>query len=89
MPEIKYPQYRSYVLRFWQESEESPWRGSVQSVEDGKTLAFGDLESLLIFLLNPDPFPLRPSSPPSADEAENGEGDPCRCTTGDRRWLQP
>jgi hypothetical protein len=51
MSDAKYPYYRSYLLRFWQESEGSPCRSLLHSVEDGKTLAFGSWESLIIFLL--------------------------------------
>jgi hypothetical protein len=61
--EIHYPYYRSFLLRIWQESEQSPWRGSLQSVDDGNTVAFGELESLLLFLLN------RSDQPPSIHDS--------------------
>jgi hypothetical protein len=70
MSDAHYPYYRSFLLRFWQESEQSPWRGSVQSVEDGTTVAFGDLESLLIFLLTRAEPPPKPSSAPPAGNSE-------------------
>ncbi len=52
MPDARYPHYQSFLLRFWQESAQTPWRVSLHSVDDGKTIAFGDLESLLLFLLH-------------------------------------
>ena len=70
MPYTAYPYYRSYLLRFWQESEQSPWRGSVQSVEDGATVAFGDLESLVLFLLNKAEPPLKPFLSSPEDDSE-------------------
>lgn len=67
MTSTGYPYYRSYLLRFWQESEQSPWRVSVQSVDEGTTDAFGDLESLILFLLNKT-GPLSKLSPASTDD---------------------
>jgi len=42
--------YRSYLVRFWQSSEQGQWRASAQCVQTGNTLLFGDIPSLLIFL---------------------------------------
>ena len=42
--------YRSYLLRFWQDSEQGCWRASAHCVQTGSTLLFGDVESLLAFL---------------------------------------
>ena len=42
--------YRSYLVRFWQSSEQGQWRASAQCVQTGSTLLFGDIPSLLTFL---------------------------------------
>lgn len=68
MSDIEYPYYHSYLLRIWQESEQSLWRGSLQSVEDGKTVVFGDMDSLLLFLLNRTDQAHEPFVPPSTDD---------------------
>lgn len=44
--------YRSYLVRFWQSTEQGSWRASTQCVQTGQTLHFGDVESLLTFLKN-------------------------------------
>lgn len=44
--------YRSYLVRFWQSTEQGSWRASTQCVQTGQTLHFSDVESLLIFLRN-------------------------------------
>jgi hypothetical protein len=42
--------YRSYLVRFWQSTEQGSWRASAQCVQTGDTLLFGNVESLLAFL---------------------------------------
>lgn len=42
--------YRSYLVRFWQSSEQGGWRASAQCIQTGSTLLFGDIPSLLTFL---------------------------------------
>jgi hypothetical protein len=42
--------YRSYLVRFWQSTEQGCWRASAQCVQTSNTLLFGDVESLLAFL---------------------------------------
>jgi hypothetical protein len=42
--------YRSYLVRFWQSTEQGGWRASAQCVQTSRTLLFGDVESLLAFL---------------------------------------
>ena len=42
--------YRSYLVRFWQSHEEGRWRASAQCVQTGRTVLFGDVESLLAYL---------------------------------------
>ena len=44
--------YRSYLVRFWQSTEQGSWRASTQCIQSGQTLHFSDVESLLIFLQN-------------------------------------
>lgn len=68
MRHIRYPHYQSYLLRFWQESAVSPWRVSLHSIKEDKTVVFGELESLLLFLLQrTNPFT---ASPPSTDDSQ-------------------
>lgn len=42
--------YRSYLVRFWQSTEQGSWRATVQCVQTSQTTHFGDVESLLNFL---------------------------------------
>lgn len=42
--------YRSYLVRFWQSTEQGCWRASAQCVQTGQILHFSDVESLLRFL---------------------------------------
>lgn len=54
--------YRSYLIRFWQSSEDGAWRASAQCVQTGNTVLFGEIEQLLAFLqteIKPPPRPTR------------------------------
>lgn len=42
--------YRSYLVRFWQSTEQGCWRASAQCIQTSNTLLFGDVESLFAFL---------------------------------------
>ena len=42
--------YRSYLVRFWQSTEQGAWHASAQCVQTGNTVRFGDMVSLLAFL---------------------------------------
>lgn len=42
--------YTAYLVRLWQENEQSPWRASAQSAVTGEKVYFADLESLFAFL---------------------------------------
>jgi hypothetical protein len=42
--------YHSYLVRFWRDTPDVPWRASAQCVQTGNTLLFGNVESLLAFL---------------------------------------
>ena len=42
--------YRSYLIRFWQSTEQGGWRASAQCVQSGNIVLFGNVESLLTFL---------------------------------------
>ena len=42
--------YRSYLVRFWQSSEQGSWRASAQCVHTGNTVLFGTMDSLVVFL---------------------------------------
>jgi hypothetical protein len=42
--------YTAYLVRMWQEHEETPWRASAQSARTGEKIYFSDLESLFVFL---------------------------------------
>jgi hypothetical protein len=42
--------YHSYLVRLWQDNAQAPWRASLQSVQTGETVRFGDLDALFAFL---------------------------------------
>jgi hypothetical protein len=42
--------YAAYLVRLWRDSQESPWRASVQSVSDGRITHFNSLPALFEFL---------------------------------------
>lgn len=42
--------YRSYLVRFWQSSDQGCWRASAQCVQTGNTVLFGEIGQLLAFL---------------------------------------
>jgi hypothetical protein len=42
--------YHSYLVRLWRSNTQNDWRASAQCVQSGRTVAFGDLESLYAFL---------------------------------------
>lgn len=44
------PTYHSFLLRLWRESEQGPWRISLESVTTGERRGFPNLTSLLAFL---------------------------------------
>lgn len=61
--------YRSYLVRFWQSTEQGHWRASAQCVQSGNTVLFGDIERLLAFLqteINTQPTPNQRQSPDEA-----------------------
>jgi hypothetical protein len=45
-----YTHYHAYLLRLWQETEQSPWRLSLQTAATGEQHCFADLNELLNFL---------------------------------------
>ena len=50
-PSIVNPtRYRSYLLRLWKETPNTPWRVHLQSVHTGEQHRFSDLEEMLVFL---------------------------------------
>ena len=42
--------YDAYLVRLWRDSQQSPWRASAQSVEDGEIIHFSNLAALCAFL---------------------------------------
>lgn len=42
--------YLTFLLRFWREGENSPWRATLESPYGGKQYAFSSLEKLFAFL---------------------------------------
>ena len=50
-PTFQHPgDYRSYLVRLWQDNPQAPWRVAVQSVQSGDILHFADLDALFAFL---------------------------------------
>lgn len=60
--------YCAYLVRLWQDSPQSPWRASVQSVQSSDTIRFADVEQLLAFLRAQTTQPSVGPPPPTADE---------------------
>ncbi len=42
--------YCSYLVRFWQSTEQGAWHASAQCVQTGNTVRFGNVAGLLTFL---------------------------------------
>jgi len=42
--------YRAYLLRFWREGAESPWRASLENPHTGEQRGFANLEQLFAYL---------------------------------------
>lgn len=38
-------QQKSYMIRFWREAENGPWRVTLRSVAEGEPIHFADLEA--------------------------------------------
>ena len=52
--------YQAFLIRVWlQKPQQQRWRASIQHVEDGRQLAFNDLEQLISYLCTE----LDPSTP--------------------------
>lgn len=49
-PTVSQPIQNSYLLRYWQTSEDSPYRFMLKSVRTGKQVMFRDLAGLVAFL---------------------------------------
>ena len=49
-PEYRLP-YAAYLVRLWQDTPDSPWRASAQSVQSGEVVRFGSLQDLFAFFL--------------------------------------
>ena len=43
-------QYRSYLLRLWQEPHEAEWRILLKEINSGAHYSFSSLESMVVFL---------------------------------------
>ena len=42
--------YLAYILRLWDEGEETTWRATLDNTHNGKRYAFSDIEKLYAFL---------------------------------------
>ena len=42
--------YRSYLLRLWRETENTPWRITLEAPSAGELIAFARLTDLFVFL---------------------------------------
>jgi hypothetical protein len=45
------PNYHSYLLRFWRDNADQPWRASLQSTVTEEKIFFADPTCLLDFLM--------------------------------------
>ncbi len=43
--------YQAYLVRLWQDSEQTPWRASTQCAQTGEKRFFADLAALYTFLM--------------------------------------
>ncbi|MCB0094110.1 MAG: hypothetical protein KDE50_05885 [Caldilineaceae bacterium] len=48
----RHPIYAAYLVRFWQDAPNGPWRASAQSVQTGEIVRFGSSRALYEFLEN-------------------------------------
>ncbi len=48
--EEPWPDYFSYLLRFWRTGPDRPWRASLEDSRTGERWGFGSLEALQEFL---------------------------------------
>ncbi len=42
--------YNAYLVRLWQDTPDSSWRASAQSVQNGEVVHFGSLHALFTYL---------------------------------------
>lgn len=42
--------YTAYLVRFWRDAPNGPWRAAAQSVMTGEIVRFGSLQALFAFL---------------------------------------
>ncbi len=42
--------HKSYMVRIWRSSSQSPWRASVRVTQTGEQIQFARLENLFLFL---------------------------------------
>jgi hypothetical protein len=42
--------YKAYLIRLWNDSDQTGWRASAQSTQSGDTIRFGSLDALFTFL---------------------------------------
>jgi hypothetical protein len=49
-PQPATPQYRAYLVRFWRDHAQEPWRASAQSVQSGEQVYFATTAELFAFL---------------------------------------
>ena len=64
------PEYQSYLLRLWRESDRSAWRASLQSTATEQIDHFADVATLVAFLVAQTGGP--PVEPP-ADQPRPAE----------------
>jgi hypothetical protein len=63
--------YTAYLVRMWQDNEQTPWRASAQCVRTGEKVYFASPESLCAFLLAQ--IAASPSGEQKLPGAYNGE----------------
>ncbi|MFN8446198.1 MAG: hypothetical protein U0175_35740 [Caldilineaceae bacterium] len=42
--------YKSFILRFWQDNPQSPWRATVKAIQSQETTHFANLDALFAYL---------------------------------------
>jgi hypothetical protein len=62
-PDTSRPEYQSYLLRLWRESDRGTWRASLQSTATEQVAHFADVAALVAFLVAQTGEP--PDEPPA------------------------
>lgn len=70
---FQYPgRYQSYLIRFWKDNPDAPWRIAVQSVQNGETIHFAEFEHFIAFLSAQTDSPAEATGPSVVESTDEG-----------------